>query len=177
MLTDRAVNPGQLQAEALALSGSTHLELTLVGVAPDTDGICPAGGELLCSDTDGSSVTAEPCDFCKTAYDAHVAAAIAPRFRLLSATGAGATGAVASGSNDHLMAGTVTTGTSPSAGDLIAVTFGTPFPAAPLVIQVGALNVAAGNLFAKNVTATGFTIATTATPAASTSYTLWAHIP
>lgn len=76
MTTTKPVNSAQLQAEALAVSGSpnTHVELTLVGVAPDSTGICPAGGTLLCSDVAHSSATQEPCSFCVTAYNAHTAA-------------------------------------------------------------------------------------------------------
>lgn len=75
MTTAKPVNPGQLQTEALAETGSpnTHLHLTLLG-AVASDGIAPAGATLLCCDEAGSSGTIEPCSFCVTAYNVHVAA-------------------------------------------------------------------------------------------------------
>lgn len=177
MLTTKPVNPGQLQAEALAVTGNAHVALSLSGVALDGGGTAPAGATLMCSDGAGSSGLAEPCQWCVTAYNAHVARnTTAPSFALLPAAGNGATGSVLSGSSDTLMAGTIHAGSSPAAGDILAVTFGVVRATPPLIIQVGALNVQAGTLIAKNITTTGFTIATTAVPQAGNTYTLWAHV-
>jgi hypothetical protein len=74
METTKSVNPTQLQTEALALTGSEHVSLTLLGVALDATGIAPAGGTLLCCDAAGSSETHEPCQWLQQAYDAHTAA-------------------------------------------------------------------------------------------------------
>lgn len=100
-----------------------------------------------------------------------------PAFALLPACGVGATGQVAAGSNDLLMAGTIHTGTSgTAAGDILQVTYGTPRTALPRGIQVFAQNVQLGTLIAKNSTLTGFTIATSAVPAINTTYSLLADV-
>lgn len=92
--------------------------------------------------------------------------------------GAG-TGAVVSllgGSRDTLGAGQLTAGTNPSAGDIINVTFGTPRAVPPMLIAVYALNVAAGVLYAANISATGFSICSQSAPDAGTQYTLGWHL-
>src|SRR5690348_16420030 len=73
MTTTKPINPAQLQREALALAAG-HVELTVLGPAPDATGICPASATLLCADAPNSSVTSEPCADCQQAYAAHTAA-------------------------------------------------------------------------------------------------------
>lgn len=168
MTPTKPINVEQLQTEAAALPSTTHTH----GFSYDS------GANLLWCAMAGARPTDPLCASGQTAYNAHVAVplSLTPTFLLLPAAGVGATGQVSSGSDDLLMAGTIHTGSVPSAGDVLAVTFGTPRAAVPLAIAVGALNVQAGTLIAKNITAAGFTIATAAVPAANTTYTLYAHV-
>lgn len=177
MTTTKPVNPGQLQRETVAIGGA-HISVTLLGPVDSSTGIAPAGATLLCSDMAGSSSTESPCAACVTAYNAHVAVAnnLIPTVTPGAQAGTGATATLVSGSDDLLTVVTAVAGTTPAAGEAVRVTFGAPRTNAPLVVQVGALNVAAGTLYAANITATGYSILTQSAPVAGRSYTLWGHV-
>ena len=71
-------------------------------------------------------------------------------------------------SNDTRGGITFGTGTSPAAGAMVVVTFGTPYPVAPFIGLDAATSAAAPLfLYVSTVTTTGFTIALQAAPAAS----------
>lgn len=71
MTTDKQVNLGQLQAEAVALKGG-HRFFSMSGVAASSD-ISPAGNTLYCQASDGTLT--EVCATGQTAYAAHAAVA------------------------------------------------------------------------------------------------------
>jgi hypothetical protein len=66
------------------------------------------------------------------------------------------------------------TGTTPAAGALLVVTFGTPYAVAPIV-QLTPTTVGSANLleYVSNVSTTGFTISLQAAPAASQGNTVY----
>lgn len=72
--------------------------------------------------------------------------------------------------------GTITcgTGTTPAAGALVVVTFGTPYATAP-IIQLTPTTVGAANLleYVSSVTINGFTVSLQAAPAASQANTVY----
>lgn len=90
--------------------------------------------------------------------------------------GNGASVSLLAGSRDNTGAVLATAGTSPTVGEMVKVTFATPKDTAPVFILVGALGVQAGTLVAANITPTGFSIISSAAPAAGSIHTLGWHI-
>lgn len=166
MIANKTIDPGALQAQAAALGG-THVghAITCYGVNPTMDVRCDTG----------NGVITELCSTGQTALANYTPAtvSVAPGAN----AGTGASAAIIAGSNDQLGAVTATAGTSPSAGDMVAVTFGAPRASAPVIVRVGALKVQAGTLVARNISTTGFTIASSAAPTAGNTYTLWYDVP
>lgn len=189
MTTDKQVNLAQLQAEATALPSSTHTHgFVLAGSPTDANGIAPVGDALACVNTDGSHDDAL-CASAQTAYAAHVAHGPNPT-RLVVASGAGTGASVVlhqpdpSMSTDVRLIADVTIGTTPTADanghyPLVNVTFGTPYPMAPLgvmVDRVGANAVALGLVFSDSLATTGYTLIAQNAPVAGQTYRLSAAL-
>lgn len=168
MIANKVVDDSQLQAEAAALGG-THVGhfITSTGTNPTKNVLCDAGN--------GTGVIAL-CATGQTALTAHTATTNAALAAGANNGGSPPAPSFIAGVGSSSQRGALQfgSGTGPSAGAQVAVTFKQAYPSAPAVFlePLNSATVALG-LYISSLTATGCVISSANAPAASQAGTVY----